>query len=76
MCKYGKVLAEQGYPIGSAKFILQTEEGVFATKADADFANITEDDIEKLKTRIPEATEADLLDILESAKEILSSSPF
>lgn len=48
MCKYGKVLAEQGYPIGSAKFILQTEEGVFATKADADFANITEDDVEKL----------------------------
>ncbi|MBR5517280.1 MAG: hypothetical protein IKU53_04830 [Firmicutes bacterium] len=48
MNKYGKVLAGQGYPIGSAKFILQTEEGVFATKVDADFENITEDDIEKL----------------------------
>ncbi len=48
MNKYGKVLAGQEYPIGKAKFILQTEEGVFSTKADTDFENITEDDIEKL----------------------------
>lgn len=48
MNKYGKVLASQEYPIGNAKFILQTEDGVFATKTGADFANITEDDIEKL----------------------------
>ncbi len=48
MNKYGKMLMEQDYEIGKAKFILQTEEGVFATKADVDFKNITEDDIEKL----------------------------
>ncbi len=48
MNKYGKVLAGQEYPIGNAKFILQTEEGVFATKADADFSDIKEEDIERL----------------------------
>ena len=48
MNKYGKVLVGQEYPVGNAKFILQTEEGVFATKSNVDFANITEDDIEKL----------------------------
>ena len=48
MNKYGKMLVEQDYPIGNTKFIIQTEDGVFATKADADFADIKEEDIEKL----------------------------
>lgn len=48
MNKYGKVLTSQGYTVGNAKFILQTEDGVYATKADANFEDITEDDIEKL----------------------------
>ena len=43
MNKYGKMLTSQGYSIGSAKFILQTEDGVFSTKADANFENITEE---------------------------------
>ena len=51
MNKYGKMLSSQGYPIGSAKFIIETEEGVFATKVDADFNDIKEDDIEKLWVR-------------------------
>ena len=47
MNKYGKVLTSQGYTVGNAKFILQTEDGVYATKADVNFEDITEDDIEK-----------------------------
>ena len=42
------MLTGQEYPVGNARMILQTEEGVFATKVDADLSKITEDDIEKL----------------------------
>lgn len=48
MNKYGKMITSQEYEAGNVKFILQTEEGVFVTKAGADFTDIKEDDIERL----------------------------
>lgn len=47
--KYGEMMALQPYTVGkSAKFILQTSEGVFATKDGAEVGRLKESDIVKL----------------------------
>ena len=47
--KYAKMLTMQDYPVGNeAKLYIQTEQGVFTTKDNADLATLTIDDIEKL----------------------------
>lgn len=48
MKKYGKLMASQGYPIGQAKMMIETPQGVFATAEGADMASLREEDIEKL----------------------------
>lgn len=48
MKKYGQMMMSQEYPIGKAKMILETSEGVFSTKTDANLTNLIEDDIEEL----------------------------
>jgi len=49
MKKYGEMMARQPYTVGnSAKMILQTSEGVFATRDGADMGNLKENDVEKL----------------------------
>lgn len=49
MKKYGRIMAEQPYPVGeAAKMILQTSEGVFATRDGADMGNLEEEDITQL----------------------------
>lgn len=46
--RYGKMMTSQGYPVGdAAMMVIETEEGVFSTKAGADLSNLTEEDIEK-----------------------------
>ena len=59
MKKYGHMMANQGYPIGdTAKMVIETADGVFATKAGADVAVLSEGDIEKLEiARLPVADE-------------------
>ena len=40
MKKYGQMMVKQPYPVGdAAKMIIQTSEGVFATKDGADMGN-------------------------------------
>lgn len=49
MKKYGQMMVKQPYPVGdAAKMIIQTSEGVFATKDGADMGNLREKDIERL----------------------------
>ena len=48
MKKYGQMMVKQPYPVGdAAKMIIQTSEGVFATKDGADMGNLREKDIER-----------------------------
>ena len=47
--KYAKMMTEQEYPVGeAAKLMIETTEGVFATKDSADLSDLKPDDVEKL----------------------------
>lgn len=48
MKKYGLMMASQDYDIGAAKMMIETPEGVFATKDGANMGDLKENDIEKL----------------------------
>ena len=50
MKKYGQMMANQPYSVGeAAKMILQTSEGVFATRDGADMGKLEENDITQLE---------------------------
>lgn len=49
MKKYGQMMTSQGYPVGSAKMMIQSAEGVFATREGTDLANLQQGDIQKLE---------------------------
>lgn len=66
MKKYGQMMMGQEYTVGQAKMILETSEGVFATKANADLSNLTEDDIEKLWVKELPIKKADMKAIVYS----------
>lgn len=52
MKKYGEMMASQEYTVGdAAKMILQTEEGVFATRDGADVGNLIKSDVVKLNMK-------------------------
>ncbi len=48
MKKYGQMVMSQEYEVKNPKFMLETEEGIFATRDGADFNDLKEDDIEHL----------------------------
>ncbi len=68
MRKYGQMVMSQEYPVKNAKFMLETEEGVFATRDGADFNDLKEDDIELLGIKkIPYSKGGDMKAILYSS---------
>ena len=70
MKKYGQMMTSQGYPVGSAKMMIQSTEGVFATREGADLANLQQGDIQKLEMeKLP-------LPLPEMKSVVYSQTPF
>ena len=53
--KYAKMMADLDYPVGStAKIVIQTSGGIFATRDGADFSQLAHEDVQKLEMeRLP-----------------------
>lgn len=69
--KYGQMMAKQPYPVGdAAKMILQTSDGVFATRDGADMSDLNERDIEKLSIETLPVPKSDVKAI------VYSQTPF
>ena len=47
--KYAKMMTEQGYPVGeAARLLIDTSDGVLATRDGADLSDLKDEDVEKL----------------------------
>lgn len=70
MKKYGRMMAQQAYPVGKARLFLTTEGGVYATEESAKVGELTEADVKKISAQdVPALSE-------EMKAVVISQTPF